>query len=119
MNNENITEDTNNYYTGKPSLSPVPLHVASAIIRPYNKQQIKTVALETVEKQANQQIAMLKRQADLIMLQVKEIEERVKVSAEIYMADINFVPVIGNTYHLYEKNENRILSLVGPQEWGR
>lgn len=112
-------EPTFSYWSGRDALSPVPLHVASAAIKPVDKGKIKSVALETVEKQANQQISMLKKQAELIMQQVREIEERVKIAAEIYAADISFEPVIGHTYHLYERNGKRALSLVGPKEWGR
>jgi hypothetical protein len=107
------------YWTGRDALAPVPLHVGSAIIRPVDKGKLKSVALETVEKQANQQIAMLRKQAEVIMAQVKEIENRVKISAEIYQSDISFEPVIGHVYHLYENEGKRKLSMIGPEEWGR
>ena len=112
-------EQSFSYWSGRDALAPVPLHVASAAIRPVDKCKLKSVALETVEKQANQQINMLKKQAELIMQQVREIEERVKIAAEIYAADISFEPVIGHTYHLYDRDSKRLLSLVGPNEWGR
>lgn len=36
----------------------------------------------------------------------------------IYSAKYNFEPVIGETYHLYKKNENDyFLSLISPQDW--
>lgn len=117
--NQDSDEPSFSYWSGRDALSPVPLHVASAAIRPVDKGKIKSVALETVEKQANQQINMLKKQAELIMQQVREIEERVKVAAEIYAADISFEPVIGHTYHLYDRDGKRSLSMIGPKEWGR
>ncbi len=108
------------YYDGPASLAPVPLHVASAVIRPMDKGKTKAIALETIEKQTNQQIAMLKRQADLLMQQVREIEERVRIAAEIYKADMGFEPVINHTYHLYDTEKGgRKLSMVAPNEWGR
>lgn len=108
------------YYTGNQAFAPIPLHVGSAIIRPIDKGKLKTTALETVEKQANQQISMLKKQAELIMQQVKDIEIRVRIAEEIYSADISFEPVIGNNYHLYEKeNGNRVLSMLSPEDWGK
>ena len=114
MNNK---EKDKNYYNGPQSLSPLPLHVASAVIKPLDGNNIRSVALVTMEKQANQQIHMLKRQAELIMQQVKEIEERVQLSVQIYKADINFDPTVGNIYHLYEKGERRFMSMIGPGEW--
>ena len=82
--------------------------------------QKREPANDTCEKQANQQISMLRKQAELIMQQVKDIETRVRIAEEIYAADINFEPVIGNVYHLYEKNEGqRVLSLISPDDWGK
>lgn len=105
------------YYQGPQSMSPVPLHVASAVIKPLDGNNIRSVALTTMEKQANQQIEMLKRQAELIMQQVREIEQRVQVSAQIYQADMNFEPAIGNKYYLYSKSDKRFMSMIGPNEW--
>lgn len=114
------TQEEHKYYTGNQAFAPVPLHVGSAIIRPVDKGKLKSTALETVEKQANQQISMLRKQAELIMQQVKDIETRVRIAEEIYAADINFEPVIGNVYHLYEKDGGqRVLSLISPDDWGK
>lgn len=36
----------------------------------------------------------------------------------IYNADFNFEPVIGETYHLYARNNGKnFLSLISPNEW--
>jgi hypothetical protein len=36
----------------------------------------------------------------------------------IYNAQLNFTPVIGNIYHLYEKKDgNYFLSMIAPSEW--
>jgi len=108
------------YYTGNQAFAPIPLHVGSAIIRPIDKGKLKVTALETVEKQANQQISMLKKQAELIMQQVRDIEIRVRIAEEIYASDISFEPVIGNDYHLYEKKSgDRVLSMLSPADWGK
>jgi hypothetical protein len=32
---------------------------------------------------------------------------------------MRFTPVIGQIYHLYEKEDHYKLSLIGPDEWGR
>lgn len=115
-----VEKEKEEYYTGRDALAPVPMHVASAIIRPVDKNKLKAVALETIEKQANERIMMLKRQAGLIMEQVREIEERIKISQAIYEADIPFEPIINGIYHLYEKENNkRFLSMIGPNEWGK
>jgi len=106
------------YYTGEAKFSPVPLTVSSPVIKAENKGKIKASAVETMQKQANQQIAMLKKQADVIMAQVREIEARLEVSYGIYEAEMKFTPKIGALYHLYEKDGQKVLSFISPEEWG-
>tara|TARA_Y100000361_G_scaffold139115_1_gene141883 strand:+ start:157 stop:555 length:399 start_codon:yes stop_codon:yes gene_type:complete len=62
---------------------------------------------------ANQQFKVLQEQADLLIKQAKEIEERVKLAELIYSQNLNFKPVLLKHYYLYEKG----LSLIGPSEW--
>ena len=116
MMNENNEFES---YVGEASLSPIPLSISSPVIKPVDRNQIKANAVEAMYHYANQEISMLKKQADLIMQQVREIESRLKVSEKIYQSDMRFVPVIGQTYHLYEKEDHYTLSLVGPDEWGQ
>lgn len=116
-NNEHYNEDSS--YIGPSSLSPIPLSVGSPVIKAEDKNQIKANALEAMHHYANQEMAMLKKQADMIMQQVREIENRLKVSAKIYESDLKFTPVIGQIYHLYQKEDFYKLSLIGPDEWGR
>jgi hypothetical protein len=106
-------------YAGEASLSPIPLSVSSPPIKAEDKNQIKANAVEAMHHYAAQEISMLKKQADLIMQQVREIEQRLKISENIYQSDIRFVPVVNQVYHLYEKDDYYTLSLVGPEEWGR
>jgi hypothetical protein len=111
-------KDKKPYYTGEAKFSPIPLSVSSPMIKAENKGKIKASAVETMQKQANQQIAMLKKQADVIMAQVREIEARLEVSYGIYEAEMKFTPKIGELYHLYEKDSGKILSFISPAEWG-
>lgn len=106
-------------YSGEASLSPIPLSIGSPVIKPEDKNQIKANAVEAMHHYANQEIAMLKRQADLIMQQVREIESRLSISEQIYQSDIRFTPVVNQVYYLYEKDDHFLLSLIGPDEWGR
>jgi hypothetical protein len=119
MNNEPKDPTAFESYSGEASLSPIPLSISSPVIKPEDRNQIKTNAVEAMHHYANQEIAMLKKQADLIMQQVREIEQRLKISEHIYTSDIRFVPVVNQVYHLYEKDDHYSLSLVGPEEWGR
>ncbi|MFY8019744.1 MAG: DUF2452 domain-containing protein [Bacteroidia bacterium] len=119
MKEEKEFLDEDGSYVGPSSLSPMPLSVGSPIIRPEDKNQIKTNAVEAMHHYANQEMAMLKKQADLIMEQVRDIEKRLQVSEKIYQSDMRFTPVIGQIYHVYENEDHYKLSLIGPNEWGR
>ncbi len=117
-----MSEDQNKkkqYYTGEAKFSPIPLSVSSPVIKPENKGKIKASAVEAMEKQAQQQIAMLRKQADVIMEQVKKIESRMQISYGIYEAEMKFTPQINEMYHLYENNGDKILSFISPAEWKR
>jgi len=72
-----------------------------------------------MQLQANQQILMLKKQADLIIEQARLIEERLIISRKIYEADLNFEPVVGTVYHVYENKGKTVLSIISPNEWGK
>ena len=93
---------SNEYYTGPSRLSPIPLSVSSPPINPIDKNKVQANALEAMTHQANQQIKMLKRQAEELIKQAKEIENRLEISHQIYQAEIKFKPVIGQNYFLYK-----------------
>jgi hypothetical protein len=116
-NEKFINEDGS--YIGPANLSPIPLSLGSPVIRVEDKGKLKANAVEAMHHYATQEIAILKRQADLIVEQVRDIENRLKVSEKIYDSDFRFQPVIGQLYHLYEKEDHFKLSLIGPAEWGR
>jgi len=40
------------------------------------------------------------------------------VSSLVLAADFNFRPVVDKPYYLYSREENWMLSLIGPREWG-
>lgn len=109
----------NALYKGEASFAPYPMTVSGPKIELEDKNKMVAVAHQAMQYQANQQITMLRRQAELLILQAKEIEDRLKISYEIYKTKLNFEPVIGMDYHLYLKNGNKVLSLVGPDEWGK
>ncbi len=114
-----MKEEEKESYDGPASLSPIPLHVGSAPIQATDKGKIKALAYEAMTHHANQQVDLLRRQAELLMQQVREIEDRVAISRRIYEAEMRFTPEVGLVYHLYAKDEQWILSLIGPNEWGR
>lgn len=107
-------------YQGELSQAPYALSVSSPKIDPVDKRLLKANAHEAMQHQAQQQIDMLRKQAELLLKQARDIENRLHVSHEIYKADVNFEPVIHGIYHLYQReNGGQVLSMVAPYEWGK
>lgn len=107
-------------FQGDAHNAPYALSVSSPKIQPIDKRMLVANAHESMQHQAEQQISMLKKQAELLMKQAKAIEDRLSLSHAIYKADINFEPVIHGIYHLYQKDDgSQVLSMVAPYEWGR
>lgn len=125
MSEQDITDNRPLYlkdalYQGELSQAPYALSVSSPKIDPVDKRMLKANAHEAMQYQAQQQIDMLRKQAELLLKQAREIENRLQVSHEIYKADVNFEPVIHGIYHLYQRESGgQVLSMVAPYEWGK
>lgn len=112
-----ISEDK---ITDKPSLLPYAHHVGSAIIRPLDKGRTKGNAMKAMYQQTGNQLNQIKEQVETLIRQAQIIHDRINISELIYKADLGVKPVIGETYYLYEKQEQSyVLSLVSPEEWGK
>jgi hypothetical protein len=71
-----------------------------------------------MEDQVNRQLAQIKKQIDLLSDQAKELIARRNAAQEIYGAQMNFEPVMGETYYLYAReNGQRVLSMIPPGNW--
>lgn len=101
------------------SVLPYAASVSGALIKPTEEGVIKHKALTAMEEQTNMQLDQIRKQIELLALQAQEIQKRKELSLLIYNAKLSFKPNIGQTYFLYEKNdETYMLSLVSPKEWG-
>ncbi len=105
-----------------PHLLPYAHTVGGAVIKPIDKGRVKGLAVEAMYEQTNTQLDQIREQVNLLAKQAQAIHDRVQISEQIYLSEINFKPLIGHTYHLYKKIKNEeevfILSMVGPEEWG-
>lgn len=103
-----------------PHLLPYAHTVGGAVIKPIDQGKTKGLAVKAMHKQTEMQLDQLRKQMELLAEQAKKIQERVQISEIIYGAEIGFKPLIGKTYHLYQRaDETAVLSVVGPNEWGR
>ena len=88
-------------------------------IQPTKQGVIKGKAMQAMQEQTQMQLDQIFEQMSLLAKQARDLKNRADVSAQIYEASINFQPVIGNHYFLYEKKDGmKMLSLVSPEEWG-
>lgn len=95
-------------------------HVGSALIKPEDKGKIKGRSLSAMEYQTDQQLSQIYEQMQLLAEQAKKIALRKEISERIYQADFRFTPIINHTYYLYQnQDEVNVLSMIGPNEWGR
>jgi hypothetical protein len=107
------------YYHKQLSVLPYSASVAGAVIKPTEEGVIRHKALTAMEEQTNMQLEQIRKQIELLALQAQEIQKRKELSMLIYSAKLNFQPVIGHTYYVYEKADGSyLLSMVSPKEWG-
>ncbi|MEM8909035.1 MAG: DUF2452 domain-containing protein [Bacteroidota bacterium] len=103
-----------------PHLLPYAHTVGGVVIKPIDRGRIKGQAVTSMYEQADMQMDQIRQQIELLAEQAKKIQDRIKVSEEIYEAEIGFIPLVSHTYHLYKKkNQKHVLSMVAPREWGK
>lgn len=102
-----------------PHLLPYAHTVGGAVIKPIDKGRVKGLALSAMYEQTDVQLDQIRKQVELLVQQAQTIHDRVKISEDIYQAEMGFKPLISHTYHLYKKSDGtNVLSMVAPQEWG-
>ena len=101
------------------SVIPYSASVSGAVVKATEEGVIRHKALTAMEEQTNMQLEQIRKQIELLAIQAKEIQMRKELSMVIYNAKLSFVPVIGHTYFLYQKNDSSYtLSLISPREYG-
>jgi predicted glutamine amidotransferase len=106
--------------TENPHNLPYAHNIGSAVVKPLDKGKIKGKAMAAMYEQTQSQMDQLREQMQLIANQAKKLQNRIEISEKIYLSDMGFEPLTGHTYHLYErKNGQWVLSMVGPDDWGR
>ncbi len=102
-----------------PHLLPYAHERGGATIRPVDKGKITGLAMSAMYEQTDMQLDQIKAQIELLARQANEIQNRMTISEQIYAAEINIDPIIGRTYHLYNRSNGQpVMSLVSPAEWG-
>ncbi len=105
--------------TDIPSLLKYAHSVGGFSVVPTEEGQIKSSAVAAMEDQTQMQLDQIFEQMKLLADQANKIKDRADISYQIYNAKMSFKPLIGKSYFLYRKKESRVLSMIGPDEWGK
>ena len=98
----------------KPSSAflPYPVSTLSPPIVPNDLTSFKSRGISEVERDLQQKLQEIRE----IYLQTIDHFNWNKM---VYEADIQFEPIVGQTYHLYEMRGRRLLSMISPLEWSQ
>lgn len=89
---------------------PYPTSTLSPKIVPTDLSTFKSRGISQVERDLQQKLVEI-RETYLAAI------DHFNWNKLVYEAEINFEPVVGETYHLYESHGRRLLSMIGPKEW--
>ncbi|NNC88222.1 MAG: DUF2452 domain-containing protein [Akkermansiaceae bacterium] len=89
---------------------PYPASTLSPRIVPNDLSTYKARGISQVERDLHQKLVELRES-------YVSAVEHFNWNKLIYEAEINFEPVVGQTYHLYEIRDRFALSMIGPAEW--
>ena len=102
-----------------PAIIAYPHHVGSIVVKPEDTGKLKSRALSAMYQQTEAQLQQIQKQVELMLAQANEIKRRIAISEKIYQAKISFEPFVGSTYHLYCKDDDYLLMMISPDEWGK
>ena len=98
----------------KPSRAflPYPVSTLSPPIIPNDLTSFKSRGISQVERDLRQKLEEIRE----TYLQTIDHYNWNKL---VYEAEIQFEPVVGETYHLYEMRDRRLLSMISPDQWAQ
>jgi len=91
---------------------PYPVSTLSPPIVPNDLTSFKTRGISEVERELRQKLIEIRE----TYLQAIDHFNWNKLA---YEARIQFEPVVGETYHLYDTRNGRLLSMIGPDQWAQ
>ena len=71
----------------------------------------------SILKKDNFAFKHLKAKFDEINTEYKSLLTKLKWNELIYNSEHNFIPIAGNTYHLYKNKDHTLLSMIEPNQW--
>jgi hypothetical protein len=90
---------------------PYGSNVGAPVIHPLDITPWKRDGVKRVNERLYTKFEELKREYEILM-------DELKWNELVYSATFNFEPIIGQVYYLYKKENEHILSIISPGEWG-
>ena len=81
-----------------PHLLPFAHTRGGVVIKPTDKGKAKGRAVSAMYEQTDMDLDQIRQQIELLATQAKAIQNRVNISERIYLAEMNFGPIIGKIY---------------------
>ncbi len=88
---------------------PYPTSTLSPKIIPNDLSTFKSRGISQVERELQQKLVEIREE-------YIEVVDHYNWNKLVYESEINFEPVIGNIYHLYNLRGKNTLSMIGPEE---
>ncbi|MFD2255194.1 DUF2452 domain-containing protein [Luteolibacter algae] len=89
---------------------PYPVATLSPRIIPSDLSSFKSRGISQVERELQQKLSEIREQYLAAI-------DHFNWNKLIYEADINFEPIVGETYHLYEVRGRNLVSMIDPGQW--
>lgn len=89
---------------------PYPVSTLSPKIIPTDLSSFKSRGISEIERELQQKLTEIREQYLATI-------DHFNWNKLVYEADINFEPIVGETYHLYEVRGHKLLSMIGPDQW--
>ena len=89
---------------------PYPVSTLSPKIIPNDLSTFKSRGISQIERDLQQKLIEMRAQYIATI-------EHFNWNKLVYEADINFEPITGETYHLYEIRGKNVLSMISPDQW--
>jgi hypothetical protein len=96
----------------KPSRAflPYPVSTLSPPIIPNDLTSFKSRGISQVERDLQQKLAEIREN-------YLQTIDHFNWNKLVYESDIQFEPIVGETYHVYEMRGRRLLSMISPDQW--
>ena len=104
--------------SSEPGKSEYAVEKGGVAFAPTQEGAIKSRAFKVMDEQIGMQMDNIMEQIQVLARQAEDLKDRRQISEMIYRAKMNFEPLVGDIYYLYETPKGKVLSILSPEEFG-